>query len=215
MKLKAALIAFHHLPGSHTGANIAQVVLGLLDRAGITDKVSPSHLLVPFAAHCQIGHFTLNNAANNNTMLSELSRLLKNRDILFDSQDLRIMCLPHILNICAKHATDDFTSADFSSISGESFQFPRGNVDKHTYLEALNRDPFARARDVVRVVRSSNLRRESLREIVLDGNNKKYWRNEDNEVEILPLLELIRDVPTRWDSKRSMAERLRMYHEVC
>jgi len=43
LKLKAALIAFHHLPGSHTGANIATALLALLDRAGITSKVSPGH----------------------------------------------------------------------------------------------------------------------------------------------------------------------------
>ena len=36
LKLKAALIAFHHLPRSHTGVNI---ITTLLDRAGITDKV--------------------------------------------------------------------------------------------------------------------------------------------------------------------------------
>ena len=42
LKLKAALIAFHHLPGSHTGVNIATTLLDLLDRAGITDKVSLS-----------------------------------------------------------------------------------------------------------------------------------------------------------------------------
>ena len=40
LKLKFALIAFHHLPGNHTGVNIATAFLSILDRAGITDKVS-------------------------------------------------------------------------------------------------------------------------------------------------------------------------------
>lgn len=48
LQLKAALIAFHHLPGSHTGANIATALLALLDRAGITNKVSLGHQLKPF-----------------------------------------------------------------------------------------------------------------------------------------------------------------------
>src|SRR5438132_9802173 len=43
LKLKATLIAFHHLPGSHTGVNIATTLLDLLDHAGITDKVSIVH----------------------------------------------------------------------------------------------------------------------------------------------------------------------------
>jgi hypothetical protein len=38
--LNAALIAFHHIPGSHTGELLADVILHLLDRAGVTNKVS-------------------------------------------------------------------------------------------------------------------------------------------------------------------------------
>ena len=49
LKLKCALIAFHHLPGSHTGLNITMTLLGLINRAGIADKVS-RHQLGPF--HC-------------------------------------------------------------------------------------------------------------------------------------------------------------------
>ena len=37
--LKTALIAFHHLCGNHDGMTLADVVLLLLDRAGITMKV--------------------------------------------------------------------------------------------------------------------------------------------------------------------------------
>ncbi|KIK41147.1 hypothetical protein CY34DRAFT_85941, partial [Suillus luteus UH-Slu-Lm8-n1] len=38
--LNTALIAFHHVPGSHTGELLAEVILHLLDRAGVTKKVS-------------------------------------------------------------------------------------------------------------------------------------------------------------------------------
>jgi hypothetical protein len=40
--LKAALVGFHHVPGSHTGEMLASVILHLLDRAGVTEKVSVS-----------------------------------------------------------------------------------------------------------------------------------------------------------------------------
>ena len=40
LKLKLALIAFHRLHCSHDGASLANVVIKLLDRAGITAKVS-------------------------------------------------------------------------------------------------------------------------------------------------------------------------------
>jgi hypothetical protein len=42
LALKAALIGFHHVPGSHTGEMLASVILHLLDRAGVTEKVSVS-----------------------------------------------------------------------------------------------------------------------------------------------------------------------------
>ncbi|KIM64060.1 hypothetical protein SCLCIDRAFT_50902, partial [Scleroderma citrinum Foug A] len=93
----------------------------------------------------EIGHFTLDNAANNSTAMTELSRLLQRRGIDFNSQDLHIMCLPHVLNICSKHATDDFTSADFSSILESLFEFPNSSINKRTYVEALRKDPAARA----------------------------------------------------------------------
>jgi hypothetical protein len=38
--LKAALIAFQHTPGSHSGENLGASILGLLDRVNVTDKVS-------------------------------------------------------------------------------------------------------------------------------------------------------------------------------
>ena len=40
LQLKAALIAFHRLRGSHDGKTLARTVVELLDRAGITVKVS-------------------------------------------------------------------------------------------------------------------------------------------------------------------------------
>ncbi len=39
LELKAALIAFHRLRGDHDGKSLAEVVLQLLDRVGITLKV--------------------------------------------------------------------------------------------------------------------------------------------------------------------------------
>ena len=146
--------------------------------------------------------------------MSELSRLLQRRGIDFDAQDLRIMCLPHVLNICSKHATDDFTSADFSSVLESSFEFPDSSINKHTYIEALRKDPAARARDVVRIVRSSSLRRESFKTLIVDGNRREYWRDEEQNVMELPVLELLREVKTRWDSRYSMAKRLRLYCQV-
>ena len=146
--------------------------------------------------------------------MAELERLLRACGIDFDPQDLRIMCLPHVLNICSKHATDNFTSTNLTSIAESSFDFPGSNVNKQAYIEVLKVDPVARARDVVRIVCSSSLCRESFKEIILDGNIKKYWRDEEKEVITLAVLELIHDVKTRWDSRYCMVKRLRYYCQV-
>ena len=45
LSLKTALIGFHCIKGSHTGINIAEIILHLLDRAGVTLKVRVYHVI--------------------------------------------------------------------------------------------------------------------------------------------------------------------------
>jgi hypothetical protein len=40
LTLRAALLAFHRLYGTHDGKSMAEAIIGLLDRANITAKVS-------------------------------------------------------------------------------------------------------------------------------------------------------------------------------
>jgi hypothetical protein len=40
----------------------------------------------------QVGHFTLDNAANNRMMMQHLEMMLRFRDIDFDAADRKIMC---------------------------------------------------------------------------------------------------------------------------
>ena len=39
LQLEMAIIAFHQVCGDHTGESLANIVLGLFDRAGVTLKV--------------------------------------------------------------------------------------------------------------------------------------------------------------------------------
>ena len=146
--------------------------------------------------------------------MSELSRLLQRRGIDFDAQDLHIMCLPHVLNICSKHATDDFTSEDFSSVLESSFKFPDSSINKHTYIEALRKDPAAHARNVVHIVHSSSLRCESFKTLIVDGNCREYWRDKEQNIMELPVLKLLHKVKAYWDSRYSMAKQLWLHHQV-
>jgi len=138
----------------------------------------------------------------------ELSCLLQEHDIDFDPQDSCIMCLAHVVNICSKHATDNFTSADFTLVPDALFAITSSNINKHAYIAALRKGPAAHTRDVVCTVHSSSLRHETFKEIILDGNDKKWWRDEDQKVIKLPTLELLRDTKTLWDSRYFMVNRL-------
>ena len=39
LELKCALIAFHNVTGPHDGVNLSKIMLALLDRAGVTERV--------------------------------------------------------------------------------------------------------------------------------------------------------------------------------
>jgi hypothetical protein len=72
----------------------------------------------------------------------------------------------------------------------------------------LKRDPIKRARRIVRIVRSSDQRKQAFKKVINTGNHSGWFRSHDNEVIELPDLELLRDVKTRWDSVYCMIERL-------
>ncbi|KAH9074894.1 hypothetical protein EDB83DRAFT_2515752 [Lactarius deliciosus] len=79
LTLNSALIAFQGLHGCHTSAALVSLVLDLVDRADITMKT---------------GHFTLDNASNNTSMMSCFQDLLVDHcDVPFDAEDRCVMQL--------------------------------------------------------------------------------------------------------------------------
>ncbi len=78
----------------------------------------------------------------------------------------------------------------------------------------LKRDPIKRARRIVRIVRSSDQRKQGFKDVINNGNDSGWFKSDDNEVLELPNLELLRDVKTRWDSVYRMIERLLLLRPV-
>ena len=159
----------------------------------------------------QVGYWTLDNAANNGTFMEELEGLLHERDIDFDHMDRRIMCFPHVINICCQHVLAKFTNVNLIDIAGVT-ALP-SSTSEQSFEEAVNSDPIARGRNVVRVLRSSGQRRDKFDEVVVDGN-AKGWFVVGDEVVMLPNLQLLCDVRTRWDSVYFMIRRLRQMRPV-
>ena len=64
----------------------------------------------------------------------ELERLLTARDIDFSALDNRIMCFPHIINICCQHLVDSFTNSELTDpVEDFVAAKPHGNPTSQTF----------------------------------------------------------------------------------
>ena len=148
--------------------------------------------------------------------MAELSRLLDRRDIPFDQHENRIMCFPHVINICCQHVLKEFTCLDHASTDEDDIaDLPELGHTQQSWDDAVRRDPIALARNIVRTIRASGHGREQFNSIIIDGNDKQWFTDGDPpHVVQLEQLELLRDVKTRWDSVYYMIERLRSLRPV-
>lgn len=78
------LLGFEPLSGSHSGVNLSDVVLKLLQQHSITDRV----LIV-----------TTDNASNNTTMMSSIQESLQSLELNNGSTIVRVPCIAHIIQL--------------------------------------------------------------------------------------------------------------------
>lgn len=162
----------------------------------------------------QLGHITMDNLNTNDAMMRKIEEILQDREIPFNAKDSRIMCFPHIINIIVQHVLTKMTSAsvdsdsdDESGSTNEDLPVPadqRGRTQ--TFESAFLADPIGRARRLVVKLRSSGQRRDDFNNWVKTGNEKNWFKIKGKAVK-LPHKELLRDVPTRWDSTYQMIKR--------
>ena len=173
--------------------------------------------------------------------MDELEAILKEKNITFKAKDNRIHCYPHIINICVSHIVSSSTKvkaakykpgttgADFSDDDSsdeddddeesededydEDFVNVQSAVLKEWFTN-LKRDPVKRARVVVRTVRSSGQRKDDLLRLIRLGNERKSFKDEENNVYEMRTLQLLKDVRHRWDSLYLMLQRLHYMHPV-
>ncbi|PPQ71742.1 hypothetical protein CVT24_006506, partial [Panaeolus cyanescens] len=135
-----------------------------------------------------VGWVTLDNASNNDTMMTSLEELLRSRDIEFRAEDQRIRCFPHIVNLAVQSILSAVTNLDYAKDDAQDFD---PNPDSHTQ----RRDVIALLRTLINKIRASSLRRELFARTQEAVNPKQ------------PILQLIRDVATRWSSTHLMIAR--------
>src|SRR5258708_11356926 len=72
----------------------------------------------------------------------------------------------------------------------------------------LKRDPIKRARRIVRIVRSSDQRKQAFKNVISTGNDSGWVTSHKNLIIKLPYLSLSCDGKTQWDSGCTMIQRL-------
>ncbi|KAJ2921202.1 hypothetical protein H1R20_g15892, partial [Candolleomyces eurysporus] len=140
LNLRADLIAFHNLPGRHTGEHLGTALLHVLDRLKIVGK---------------IGWITVDNASNNDTMMEHLAVLLNRHRITFLARNNRIRCFPHITNLACKAVLVAITNIGLAAVNDNN-----EDPESEPVSDAPDRDIIAHARTLIWVIRASSLRHD-------------------------------------------------------
>ena len=101
------------------------------------------------------------------------------------------------MNICTGHVVSSLNSSPIDREPHKNHVVPR----EQTYEQALARDPIAMAWAAIRAIWVSGARRDAFTAVIRDGNMDRRFKNPDTGtiMRISPL-QLLRDVPSRWDS---------------
>ncbi|QRV91329.1 hAT family dimerization protein [Ceratobasidium sp. AG-Ba] len=195
------LIAFRRVKGEHSGANLGRVLFSIFEEFGILSK---------------LGHITLDNASNNDTLMAELEVVFRERGLVTFGRTLnRIRCFPHVINLCVNTILKELPKAaewfrDQAAANGDTL-----DGDVLDYLLALESCVVKTVRESVEGMRKSGQRRDGFAESTRLGNLHGLFKDELGESIILPVLQLLRDSKTRWSSTYNMIERyLKLYPAV-
>ncbi|KIK77307.1 hypothetical protein PAXRUDRAFT_167311 [Paxillus rubicundulus Ve08.2h10] len=158
----------------------------------------------------------MDNAPNNDTAMSELSRTLwEDCKFTFDPIDRRVCCLPHIYNICVQHMLDNYTDADFTHCPWTWKNLAGKVIDRDSYINSVCTDPIGYGRDVMHTVHLSGQRWTNFWETILSGNEQEWFINDTGDIVKLPVVQLLCDIRTRWDSTYYMINHMQALQQVC
>lgn len=144
--------------------------------------------------------------------MKELQELLVGREVAFDHLKNRVMCFPHIVNICTCHIVAASTKVGKKYIESNGLDGDEGDE-----FDSAD-DPIRRVANFVRYIRSSHSRKDAFARLVklcIDDDpdlNKKH--PEIQERKDGQTLELRLHVKTRWDSVYLMIRRFRFLKKV-
>jgi hypothetical protein len=72
----------------------------------------------------------------------------------------------------------------------------------------MNRNPIKRTCTVIRILRSSDQRKQDFKKVIKNGNKSGWFRGTDSFAIMMPDLKPLRNVKTQWDSTYAMIKHL-------
>ncbi|KAL0057622.1 hypothetical protein AAF712_015733, partial [Marasmius tenuissimus] len=163
--LHTKLVAFRRLFGSHSGLNITPVILSVIEDIGCQHK---------------IGMITLDNASNNDTIMTAAALELGEKNIPFDTSSNRIQCFPHIVNIAVKTGLKYLNSG--YDLDEEALDHQYDHEESNlalckatSYHEALKNNIVAAGRRIAMAIKASGQRRNKLQDTIQEGNKAGTW----------------------------------------
>jgi hypothetical protein len=186
-KVETVLLGLRRLHGPHSGENIAEAVLKVVHKYGLTGN--------------QIGWFVLDNATSNDTCVAEILKALNIDDTV---EHRRLRCLGHIINLGAKACLFGPDPNDFEKGIEVTQQFEEEKKEQEIWRK---QGPIGKLHNVVTYIRKTPQRREEFEEKVKEELKKQKdliaaTAQPDEDVELVmkePLM-VVQDNKTRWNS---------------
>lgn len=123
------LLGFEPLHGTHSGVNLSAVLLELLQKHQITDKVLA---------------ITTDNASNNSTMLSSIQDSIQSLEIGDRTTIIKVPCLAHVIQLSLKQLLGQMKANPKNDIAEMQWsetqdQLIRSRQQKREIVDTLNK----------------------------------------------------------------------------
>jgi hypothetical protein len=103
------LIDFRELIGQHSGENMAKAVWATMELYGLIGKVNLGSLINGCLLNdSQVITIVMDNASNNNTLMTSLEQQCEEQGIPFSAQDAQMCCMPHTVHLAAIKVSKGF-----------------------------------------------------------------------------------------------------------
>jgi hypothetical protein len=146
LNARSYLIGLRRINGAHSGENIAEAILPILQEMGIISR---------------LGFFIADNAGNNNTYIRAICQSLD----IKNSKTRRVRCLNHIINLAAK--------AFLFNKDIDAFKLTINNARERSHLKVLRKswrkkEPIGKFYNTIKYIRITPQRREEFKRLLKD-----------------------------------------------